>query len=142
MITKQIKELESAKAKVVQMEKAVMAERAAALKTLHLDMGFATRDELIAALRGSPAAGKRGRPKKAKAAAAPGRKSRRKRAKITPELRQNIIDAVKAGGTGNAVAKKFGVSLPTVQNIKKAAGLVAKKAGRPKAKAKDEAASN
>lgn len=48
---------------------------------------------------------------------------RRKRTTITPELRNDIIAAVKGGATGSAVAKQFGVSVPTVQNIKKAAGL-------------------
>jgi indole-3-glycerol phosphate synthase len=38
----------------------------------------------------------------------------------------NIIAEIKSGATGAAVAKKFGVSVPTVQNIKKAAGLVRK----------------
>ncbi len=63
-------------------------------------------------------------PKPAKAAPkATGAKKRAKRTKITPALRNNIIAAVKAGGKGTAVAKKFGVSIPTLHNIKKAAGL-------------------
>jgi uncharacterized protein YaaW (UPF0174 family) len=51
---------------------------------------------------------------------------RRKRTTITPQLRNDIIAAIKGGATGAAVAKKFGVSVPTVQNIKKAAGLIRK----------------
>jgi hypothetical protein len=51
---------------------------------------------------------------------------RRKRTTITPQLRDDIIAAVKGGSTGAATAKKFGVSVPTIQNIKKAAGLVRK----------------
>lgn len=51
---------------------------------------------------------------------------RRKRTTITPQLRNDIIAAIKSGATGAAVAKKFGVSVPTVQNIKKAAGLIRK----------------
>lgn len=51
---------------------------------------------------------------------------RRKRTTITPELRNDIIAEIKGGATGAAVAKKFGVSVPTVQNIKKAAGLIRK----------------
>jgi ParB/RepB/Spo0J family partition protein len=45
------------------------------------------------------------------------------RVEITPALRESILDAIKEGGTGAAIAKRFGVSLPTVQNIKRAAGL-------------------
>ncbi|RKX36140.1 MAG: hypothetical protein DRP71_01310 [Verrucomicrobia bacterium] len=51
---------------------------------------------------------------------------RRKRTTITPQLRNDIIAEIKGGATGAAVAKKFGVSVPTVQNIKKAAGLIRK----------------
>jgi len=51
---------------------------------------------------------------------------RRKRTTITPALRNDIIAEIKSGATGAAVAKKFGVSVPTVQNIKKAAGLIRK----------------
>jgi len=63
-----------------------------------------------------------------KVAKKPARKSggRRKRTTITPQLRNDIIAAIKGGATGAAVAKKFGVSVPTVQNIKKAAGLIRK----------------
>lgn len=55
---------------------------------------------------------------------------RRKRAKITDAVRENVIAALKAGKTGAAVAKEAGISLPSVENIKKAAGLVK---GRSKA---------
>jgi ParB/RepB/Spo0J family partition protein len=51
------------------------------------------------------------------------------KARISPEMQQRIVDAIVAGGTGAAVAKKFGVSLPTVQTIKKAAGLCRKGEG-------------
>ena len=63
-----------------------------------------------------------------KVAKKPAKKSggRRKRTTITPQLRNDIIAAIKGGATGAAVAKKFGVSVPTVQNIKKAAGLIRK----------------
>jgi len=64
---------------------------------------------------------KRAAPKAKKAAK--GSTGRAKRTLITAELRQGIIDALKAGGKGNAVAAKFGVSVPTLHNIKKAAGL-------------------
>jgi len=46
---------------------------------------------------------------------------------ITPELRSKIESAARGSATGQAIAKKFDVSLPTVQNIKRAAGLTRKK---------------
>ncbi len=135
MPSKRIKELAAQKAKI---EQAIAAERDAQLANLHEELGYESRNALIAALSGvgasapaKKAAGKRGRKKRvaaatpaaAKPAAAKGGKKRRKRTTITPELRKQIEAAARSGKTGAAVAKEFGVSLPTVQNIKRAAGL-------------------
>jgi transposase len=123
MLSKRLNELAQQKAKLIELEKTILAERESAIQRLHLDMGYATRADLIKALR---EADKR-RPKRgpkaaaAKPAAAAGKK--RRRAKVTAELRAGIEAAIRQGGTGSAIAKKFGVSLPTVQNIKRAAGL-------------------
>lgn len=132
MLTPKLQQLATAKAKVEELEKKLSAERNAVLRRLHTEVGFASREDLIAALRGLDGAGRRpGRPKAA-APASGGRKrgKRKARAKITPELRDQIIAAVKAGSTGNQVAQKFGVSLPTVQNIKRDAGLTRKRRGK------------
>lgn len=125
MLSSKIKELQDYKAKIVELEKAVLEERESALARAHSDLGFASRSDLIKALRALDKAGpKRGRRKGSKKPArAVEKKARRKRTTITPELRDSILAAVKEGGTGMAVAKRFGVSLPTVQNIKRAAGL-------------------
>ena len=61
------------------------------------------------------------KPGKAKAA---GGGRRRKRAKITDETREQVKKMVAEGKTGAEIAKTVGISLPSVQNIKKAAGLV------------------
>ena len=50
----------------------------------------------------------------------------RKRAKITDAIRAKVGKLVKAGQTGSQIAKALGISLPSVQNIKKALGLVRK----------------
>jgi DNA invertase Pin-like site-specific DNA recombinase len=50
--------------------------------------------------------------------------AKRKRAKLTSELKDKVKGAVEAGKTGAAIAKEFGISLPSVQNIKKEFGLV------------------
>lgn len=61
---------------------------------------------------------------KAKRSAAKAPKPKKgRRVEMTDELRGLILDAIKEGGTGATIAKKFGVSLPTVQNIKREAGL-------------------
>ena len=144
MISKTQKEIQATKAKLAKLEKQAEAELNKRISNLHKEAGFATREELIEELQSLGTTPRRGRKpaakkakkaaaKKAKKAAAPkakkaaakkgGAKKRAKRTAITPELRKSIVDALKGGGKGAAVAKQFGVSLPTVHNIKKAAGL-------------------
>lgn len=138
MLTPKLQQLADYKAKIEKLEQSVSAERDTLLRRLHTEVGYGSRDELITALRGLDSGGaggarrgrKPGKAAAASAAAPKGGKRRKKRAKITPELRNEIIAAVKAGGTGGAVARKFGVSLPTVQNIKNAAGLTKKRKGK------------
>ena len=138
--TDQIAELEKAKAKIAQAEAKLASDRVSALAKLPSDYGYASLDDFIKALKA--AAGKTGKGKKAKAAkkAAKAPKAakagKRTRAKITPELKQQVIAAVQAGDSGAKIAKAFGISLPSVQNIKKEAGLVkARSAAVPQAPA-------
>jgi len=136
--TDQIAELEKAKAKIAQAEAKLASDRVSALAKLPSDYGYASLNDFIKALKA--AAGKTGKGKKAKAAkkAAKAPKAakagKRTRAKITPELKQQVIAAVQAGDSGAKIAKAFGISLPSVQNIKKEAGLVkARSAAVPQA---------
>lgn len=125
LFTAKAKQLVAYKEKVAQLQEQVDRTRAEALANLHEEYGFADAEELINAIRA--AAGKRrGR--------RPGRPAKKagdhhKHARITPEIRQKIRTALKAGKTGGAVAEEFGVSLPSVYNIKKEFGLV--KARKP-----------
>jgi hypothetical protein len=64
--------------------------------------------------------------KPAAAAPVPARE-RRKRATVTPELKDAIVLALQAGKTATAVAEECGVSPATVNNIKRAAGLTKKR---------------
>lgn len=136
MISNTLKAIEATKAKLASLEKKAAAEQRKRIVNLHKDAGFETREDLIAALQelgGAPKT-KRGRKAKkvakkaakkgAKKAVAPkGAKKRAKRTVITDELRKGIIAALKAGEKGTAVAKNFGISVPSLHNIKKAAGL-------------------
>lgn len=129
MITDTQKQIAATKAKLEALEKKAAAEASKKLTSLHKTVGYATRAELISALQGLEGGAKRGRKpgaaKKAapKAAKAPKATKRAKRARITEELKAAVIEAVKSGEKGAAVAKKFGISIPSLQNIKKAAGL-------------------
>ena len=66
------------------------------------------------------------RRKARKAASKPKKKQKktRTRAKITDETRAEVKKLVEAKKTGAEIAKTLGISLPSVQNIKKALGLV------------------
>lgn len=51
-------------------------------------------------------------------------KTKRHRAVITPQLRKEAVSLIKARTVASAVAKRLGISVATVYNIKKAASLV------------------
>lgn len=117
--------LQKAETQVERLRKQAEVERAQHLKELHVRFGFGSRAELIDAL--SALEGRRGgytRAAGSAAATATAGKAKRKRARLTPEIRAQIVKAIKGGESGVAVAKRFSVSGQTVQNIKKAAGLV------------------
>ena len=60
--------------------------------------------------------------------AAPAAAGKRKRTKVTPELKAEIVKALGAGDkTAGEVAAAFGVSGATVNNIKREAGLTKKR---------------
>lgn len=111
-----IKQLADYQAKVAALQKKIEQERARALANLHEKYGFGSARELIKAIRTAAASG----------GARRGRKAgwHRKHARITAELKEKIKAALQAGKTGGKVAAEFGVSLPSVYNIKKAFGLV------------------
>jgi hypothetical protein len=124
-ITNKAKKLAAYQAKVAALQEQVDNDRAKILSRLHQEYGFADANELIKAIRAA-AGGRRGRPAGKKAV-------HRKHARITPELKEKIKAALQAGKTGGKVAAEFGVSLPSVYNIKKAFGLVkARKAAKAK----------
>ncbi len=120
--TDQIAELEKAKAKLAQAEAKLAADRVAALSKLPGDYGYANLNDFIKALKDAAGKGRKGN--KAGAKTSKAKTGKRARAKITPELKQQVIAAVQSGQSGAEIADAFSISLPSVQNIKKEAGLV------------------
>jgi DNA-binding NarL/FixJ family response regulator len=113
-----INQLVAAKAKLAEMEQTISAERTTALANLPSDYGFSDLNAFIKALKAAQKDGGR-RKAKSKPAAKP---AKRTRAKITDETKVKAL--VDEGKTGAEIAKALKISLPSVQNIKKALGLV------------------
>jgi hypothetical protein len=126
MITDKIKELEALKQKAAALELAVTEERNRALAGLPRQYGFenaeAFANAVLAASDGRRGPRRRGRPPGSRTGG-PGKK-RRSRAVITDETRAQVKKLAGAGKTGAEIAKAVGISLPSVQNVKKALGLV------------------
>jgi DNA-binding NarL/FixJ family response regulator len=130
MVIKSLKELKAAKARVEKLEAEVAQALEQRLTGLPEELGFDSIEELIAGLRsvaGKPVAKKAGRKAKAPKAKAPkaeGKGKRGRRARITPEMKEQVKTLVNEGRSGAEIAKALKISLPSVQNIKKAFGLV------------------
>ncbi len=129
MVTDKMKELEAARAKLAALEQSIQGELHKELAGLPTKYGFASAEDFLAAVRAATGAKVRRGRKPGKAGAgkgAPGKK-RRKRAVITEATRGEVKKLVEAGKTGSEISKTLGISLPSVQNIKKALGLVKKR---------------
>ena len=117
MVTDKLKELEATKAKMASLVKAIQTELNKELGGLPTKYGFDTVSDFVKAVKaaGGGKGGARGKMKSGK---------RRTRAVITDATRAQVKKLVAAKKTGSEIAKTLGISLPSVQNIKKALGLV------------------
>ena len=120
MVIEVVKELEAAKAKVVELQESLEKELTQKLSRLPYEFGFDDLPSFIKALKAS-AGNRKGRGKAAKASKA---EKSGKRARITPEIKAQVKALVNEEKTGSQIAKELGISLPSVQNIKKELGLV------------------
>ncbi|MCH6256584.1 hypothetical protein MLD52_08510 [Puniceicoccaceae bacterium K14] len=118
MISETLKEIAGYEAKIASLQKKVESDRRKELASLHKKVGFDKRADLIACLMELE------NKKPSRVSYSKAGKTRAKRTRITDSLRADIIKAVKKGEKGVEVAARFGVSIPTLHNIKKAAGLV------------------
>lgn len=131
MVTAKIKELEAARAKLANLEQSIADELNKELAALPAKYGFASAAVFAKAVQAASVGGRRRGPKPGKKAASGGRggpgKKRRTRAVITDDTRAQVKKLVGDGKTGGEIAKALKISLPSVQNIKKALGLVKKR---------------
>jgi hypothetical protein len=122
MVTDKIAQLKALQVQAAELQRSIEAERTRELAGLPAQYGFDSVESLIKALRSAAGGGKkRGRKAGVQKAAPTGKRTR---TKITPELKAGVKAAVEAGKTGAAIASEFGISLPSVQNIKKEFGMV------------------
>ncbi len=127
MLADQIKELEVAKSKVAQLESTIANELRKELAGLPAQYGFETTAAFLSAVKAASGKRRGRKPGATKSAAKPAASKRRKRAVITDETRASVKKMVDDGKTGGEIAKSLGISLPSVQNIKKALGLMKKR---------------
>jgi hypothetical protein len=125
MVTDKIKQLKATQAKIAELEKSIATQLSKELSSLPAKYGYSSVEAFIQAVK-SNSGGRRGKAAAApkKAAASGGGKKRRKRAVITAETKAQVKSLAGAGKTGSEIAKATGISLPSVQNIKKELGLV------------------
>lgn len=128
MVTDKLKELETARAKLASLEQSLADELNGELAALPSKYGFASVSDFVRAVNAAAGGGRkggrrRGRPA-GKKAGKKGGKKRRSRAVITDETRAQVKKLVDAGKTGTEIAEALKISIPSVQNIKKALGLV------------------
>jgi DNA-binding NarL/FixJ family response regulator len=124
MVTKQIKELEATKAKILSLEKSIAKRLHRELASLHSKYGFDSLGEFTRALKTAAGLSPARKNRRGKPAKAVGKAKRRRRAVITDATRSEVKKLVESGKTGSQIAKSLSISLPSVQNIKKALGLV------------------
>ena len=127
MVTSYIKQAARIRRTLARLERRIARRLPIELAELPAKFGYATAGEFIAAVESVSGRRRRRRAGPRKAVV----RKTRKRAVITAATRARVKRLVKSGKPGSAIAKAVGISLPSVQNIKKALGLV--KARRPKA---------
>jgi DNA-binding NarL/FixJ family response regulator len=108
--------------KLAELEKQAATELRAQLRALPGKFNFSSADELIAAIRDAFGSAK-GRSAGQAQPKSKGRK-RRKRAVITAETRAQVKKLVSEKKTAAQISEQLGISVPSVQNIKKELGLV------------------
>jgi hypothetical protein len=111
-----LKKLAQYQKKIAQIERGLVKFNQQ-LTHLPARFGFKSMADFIAALRQAAAVS-------GAKVLAPKATKRRKRAVITADTKLKVKQLVAAKKTGQVIARTLGISLPSVQNIKKALGLV------------------
>ena len=125
-----IRNLKALRSKASALVEKIASRRTQSLNGIHESHGFETVEEFISAVQAANSTERGGKRRKPPGPAtssdfptsrSPGK--RRRRSKITPEMKDQLKAMVKAGRTGKEIAKQLGISLPSVHNVKKDLGL-------------------
>jgi hypothetical protein len=131
MKTDTLQKIAALRAEADALESKVAAAQAKELAALPAKYGFSSAADFVAAVTAATGARRGRKPGKAAKPVAAGKK-RRKRAVITDAMKAEVKKLVEADKTGAEIAKAVGISLPSVQNIKKELGLVKAKTSKKK----------
>jgi DNA-binding NarL/FixJ family response regulator len=124
MITDKLRKIATMRAKLAALEKSTAVERARELAALPGRYGFQNVRAFIKAVRAAAS----GKSRRGRSLVRPtGEKKKHKRATITDQTRAAVKKMTEEGKTGKEIAKAVRISLPSVQNVKAALGLVKKR---------------
>ena len=123
MINNKLKAIEAARAKIAALERSIASDLNKELASLPAKYGFDSAKAFAKAVKAACVGVGKSKGASSASKAGSGAK-KRTRAVITDATRGEVKKLVEAGKSGAAIAKTLGISLPSVQNIKKALGLV------------------
>jgi hypothetical protein len=125
-----LERLRKARVQVAKLEAAVAERRLRELAQLPAQYHFDSVAEFIRAVEQAAGASNRGPGRRRGRPAIARVPEKRRRGRITAVVRKRVIAMIKSGKSGASAAKAVGISLPSVQNIKKAAGLTQPRAAK------------
>lgn len=109
MVTGKLRELARLRGQIAALEVDIAESMQGELAGLPARFGFADATSFLSAVASAVGGTQR---------------ARRKRTKITDAMRADVKRLVHEGRSGSQIARELGISLPSVQSIKKAYGLV------------------
>ncbi len=110
-------------AQINQLKAGVQSRASVELGTIHTQYGFDSVNSFVNAVRDAARANKGSKPEASKPAKA-AKAGKRTRTKITNTIRNRAIAMTKSERTAKEIAASLKISVPSVFNIRKAAGLV------------------
>jgi hypothetical protein len=131
MFIDQLAKLEKQKSELAAAEAKLAADRVAALAKLPSDFGFESVDAFVKAVKDATKS-KGGKVRKNLKPGSKPKAAKGKRARITDEAKLQVKFLSEQGKTGLEISKMLGISVPSVQNIKKALGLVKSRGSKGK----------